>query len=77
VILAILVRLNIRGHRDFSNTDCPGDWLYSQLPRLRKQVADKLGLQFTPEELENSSPVVDLKFGSTGSASHRTTTAIA
>jgi peptidoglycan hydrolase-like protein with peptidoglycan-binding domain len=33
---------------------------------LRKQVADKLGLQFTPEELENTSPVVSLKFGSTG-----------
>jgi hypothetical protein len=57
---------NIRGHRDFSNTDCPGDWLYSQLPRLRKQVADKLGLQFAPEELENDSQVVNLKFGSTG-----------
>ncbi len=60
--------LNIKGHRDFSNTDCPGDLLYSQLPRLRKQVADKLGLEFTPEELENDSQVVDLKFGSTGSA---------
>lgn len=60
--------LNIKGHRDFSNTDCPGDLLYSQLPRLRKQVADKLGLQFMPEELENDSQVVDLKFGSTGSA---------
>lgn len=58
--------VNIRGHRDFSNTDCPGDLLYSQLPLLRKQVADKLGLQFTPEELENDSQVVDLKFGSTG-----------
>lgn len=58
---------NIKGHRDFSNTDCPGDWLYSQLPNLRKQVANKLGLQFTLEELENSSQVVDLKFGSTGS----------
>jgi hypothetical protein len=60
--------LNIKGHRDFSITDCPGDLLYSQLPRLRKQVADKLNLQFTPEELENESPSVDLKFGSTGPA---------
>lgn len=60
--------LNIKGHRDFSNTDCPGDWLYSQLPLLRKQVADKLALQFTPEELENDSQVVDLKFGSTSPA---------
>lgn len=60
--------INIKGHRDFSNTNCPGDLLYNQLPRLRKQVADKLGLQFTPEELENESPFVDIKFGSTGSA---------
>jgi hypothetical protein len=60
--------LNIKGHRDFSDTDCPGDWLYSQLPRLRKQVADKLNLQFTPEEQENESPLMPLKFGSTGSA---------
>jgi Putative peptidoglycan binding domain/N-acetylmuramoyl-L-alanine amidase len=57
---------NIKGHRDFSNTDCPGDWLYSQLPRLRKEVADKLGLKFRLEELEHNSQVVELKFGSTG-----------
>jgi Putative peptidoglycan binding domain/N-acetylmuramoyl-L-alanine amidase len=60
--------LNIKGHRDFSKTDCPGDLLYSQLPRLRKQVADKLGLQFMPEELENDSQIVELKLGLTGSA---------
>jgi peptidoglycan hydrolase-like protein with peptidoglycan-binding domain len=42
--------------------------LYNQLPRLRKQVADKLGLKFRPEELENESPFVDIKFGLTGSA---------
>lgn len=57
---------NIKGHRDFSNTKCPGDWLYSQLPRLRKEVTAKLTLKLTPEELENNSQVVDLKFGSTG-----------
>jgi peptidoglycan hydrolase-like protein with peptidoglycan-binding domain len=34
---------NIRGHRDFSPTDCPGNWLYSQLPRLRKEVRQRLG----------------------------------
>ncbi|MEG4517369.1 MULTISPECIES: N-acetylmuramoyl-L-alanine amidase [unclassified Microcoleus] len=60
--------LNIKGHRDFSNTDCPGDWLYGQLPRLRKQVADKLGMRFTPEQLENESQFVALSFGSTGPA---------
>lgn len=34
---------NIRGHRDFSPTQCPGDWLYSQLPRLRQEVRQRLG----------------------------------
>ncbi|HEY9649249.1 MAG TPA: N-acetylmuramoyl-L-alanine amidase [Coleofasciculaceae cyanobacterium] len=33
---------NIRGHRDFSPTQCPGDWLYSQLPRLRQEVRKRL-----------------------------------
>jgi hypothetical protein len=60
--------INIKGHRDFSITDCPGDLLYDRLPRLRKQVADRLNLQFTPEQLENESPLMPLKFGLTGSA---------
>lgn len=34
---------NIKGHRDFSPTQCPGDWLYSQLPRLRSDVRQRLG----------------------------------
>lgn len=33
---------NIKGHRDFSPTQCPGDWLYSQLPRLRQEVRKRL-----------------------------------
>jgi hypothetical protein len=32
----------IRGHRDFVPTDCPGKWLYDQLPRLIKEVSAKL-----------------------------------
>jgi hypothetical protein len=32
----------IRGHRDFVPTDCPGEWLYNQLPQLIKEVAQKL-----------------------------------
>jgi hypothetical protein len=28
----------IRGHRDFSATACPGDWLYDQLDKLRAEV---------------------------------------
>lgn len=48
---------NIRGHRDFSPTQCPGDWLYSQLPRLREDVRKRL------------DPSIEdyLKEGSTGS----------
>ena len=59
---------NIKGHRDFSNTQCPGDWLYSQLPRLRKDVANKLGQRITSEEVENESPSVNLRLGSSGPA---------
>lgn len=47
---------NIKGHRDFSATACPGDWLYSQLPRLRQDVTKRL-----------TQPVDDfLRQGSTG-----------
>ncbi|MGB5637145.1 MAG: peptidoglycan-binding domain-containing protein [Waterburya sp.] len=28
----------------FSATACPGDWLYAQLPKLRQEVAGKLGI---------------------------------
>ena len=50
---------NIRGHREFSFTDCPGDVLFSQLPRLRQEVADKLGIH-----LDQDEPL--LKLGSIG-----------
>jgi N-acetyl-anhydromuramyl-L-alanine amidase AmpD len=33
----------IYGHRDFIATDCPGDMLYAMLPKLRSDVAAKLG----------------------------------
>jgi len=33
---------NIRGHREFTATECPGQWLFSQLPRLRQEVRDRL-----------------------------------
>ncbi|SDZ09746.1 N-acetylmuramoyl-L-alanine amidase [Amycolatopsis xylanica] len=33
----------IKGHRDFFNTECPGDLLYSKLPQLRAEVAAALG----------------------------------
>jgi len=37
---------NIKGHRDFNSTQCPGDVLYSRLPELRSAVAAKLGHSF-------------------------------
>jgi hypothetical protein len=36
----------IKGHRDFNSTLCPGDVLYSRLPELRSAVASKLGTGF-------------------------------
>lgn len=57
---------NIKGHRDFSDTDCPGDWLYNQLPQLRQDVADKLGMSLSPDQLSNDRPIRSLKLGSTG-----------
>ncbi|WP_119731461.1 peptidoglycan recognition protein family protein [Thermomonospora amylolytica] len=32
----------IRAHRDFGDTDCPGDALYDRLPELRSEVARRL-----------------------------------
>ncbi|MFJ9932191.1 N-acetylmuramoyl-L-alanine amidase [Streptomyces virginiae] len=33
----------IYGHRDFNATACPGDRLYAMLPRLRRDVAARIG----------------------------------
>lgn len=49
---------NIKGHRDFIETQCPGDWLYSQLPRLRNDVLKRLGTPATGDDT--------LREGSTG-----------
>lgn len=54
---------NIRGHRDFSNTDCPGNWLYGQLGQLRKEVADLLSLPAPSPAPPNDA---ELQFGSEG-----------
>lgn len=40
-----LPTMNIKGHRDFNSTECPGDVLYGRLPELRRAVAAKLGVQ--------------------------------
>ncbi|MEU8774225.1 peptidoglycan recognition family protein [Streptomyces sp. NPDC048606] len=38
----------IHGHRDFNSTQCPGDRLYALLPKLREDVALRLGVQQWP-----------------------------
>lgn len=43
----------IKGHRDFTNTDCPGDWLYAQLPKLRIEVAQRLGKALSEQDATN------------------------
>jgi hypothetical protein len=43
----------IKGHRDFTATACPGDWLYSQLPQLRVEVANALGKVLDPADAVN------------------------
>jgi hypothetical protein len=37
--------MNIKGHRDFNSTECPGAMLYGRLPELRREVAAMLGVQ--------------------------------
>ncbi|RLE63886.1 MAG: hypothetical protein DRJ47_08875 [Thermoprotei archaeon] len=33
---------NIKGHRDYSNTLCPGKYLYQKLPEIRRKVGSKV-----------------------------------
>nr|WP_067486568.1 peptidoglycan recognition family protein [Actinomadura hibisca] len=40
----------IVGHRDYVDTTCPGDVLYSRLPELRHHVAQRLGLPPQPDD---------------------------
>ncbi len=40
----------ICGHRDFANTQCPGDLLYKRLPELRKIVGERLAVPVTQPE---------------------------
>ncbi len=58
--------INIKGHRDFSETDCPGDWLYNQLPRLRKEVTDRLEINLSRDDLNQNPPIRSLQLGSNG-----------
>lgn len=43
----------IKGHRDFTDTACPGDWLYAQLPRLRLAVAARMDFVLSEAEAAN------------------------
>jgi N-acetyl-anhydromuramyl-L-alanine amidase AmpD len=52
----------IYGHRDYNNTQCPGDRLYAMLPQLRDEVAAKLGTPNPPDPV--TWPLV--KQGDTG-----------
>lgn len=57
---------NIRGHRDFSDTDCPGDWLYARIGQLRKDVALVLAIDTSDPSLSGEANDVELSFGSIG-----------
>lgn len=57
---------NIRGHREFSSTDCPGDWLFGQLPRLRQDAATKLGIEISPAEAFGAARLQEVAFGEFG-----------
>ncbi|RZS41169.1 peptidoglycan hydrolase-like protein with peptidoglycan-binding domain [Herbihabitans rhizosphaerae] len=37
----------IKGHRDFNSTECPGETLYARLPELRDAVGGRLGVPVT------------------------------
>ncbi|OKJ78384.1 peptidoglycan recognition protein family protein [Streptomyces sp. CB02460] len=43
-----LAAYQIYGHRDFNSTECPGDRLYALLPKLRQDVAARIGGDATP-----------------------------
>lgn len=59
---------NIRGHREFSNTDCPGDWLFGQLPRLRQEVAEALDIELTPGEAFGTQALKTIQLNDFGPA---------
>ena len=54
----------LSAHRDVGNTECPGDALYGQLPRLRREVATRLApglvgpVLSAPSAVWSGTPVV-------------------
>lgn len=57
---------NIRGHREFSSTACPGDWLFGQLPRLRQETAIAMGQALTRSEALASVKNASIRIGQYG-----------
>lgn len=53
---------NIRGHRDFTMTECPGHRLYPELAQIRADVAKKLGVA-EPEPVDNYQNLVESQGG--------------
>jgi hypothetical protein len=45
----------IGGHRDFKDTQCPGDEFYGMLPQLRSEVADVLGEPLSDQAARRAS----------------------
>jgi hypothetical protein len=45
----------IVGHRDFKDTECPGDTFYGMLPRLRTEVAERLGERLSAQSARKAS----------------------
>ncbi|WP_329518976.1 peptidoglycan recognition protein family protein [Spirillospora sp. NBC_01491] len=46
----------IVGHRDYNDTDCPGDVLYARLPELRDAVAARLNGSPPPAQADGGPP---------------------
>ncbi|MHA2299134.1 MAG: N-acetylmuramoyl-L-alanine amidase [Candidatus Hodarchaeales archaeon] len=47
----------IAGHRDVGDTDCPGQVLYSLLPKIRMLVAQAIATDFPGDHYETSAPI--------------------
>ena len=65
----------IVGHRDYNDTDCPGDALYRRLPRLRNEVAHIIGRGAgdDPGGSGDDGPADDIQRSLLSHRRHRTT----
>ena len=61
---------DIYGHRDFLDTECPGDAFYAKLPQLRSEVAARLGTSNPPPAQTRTWPTLQQ-----GNSGFRVTTA--